>query len=41
MEKRGQPANNPDSLGALWLIRKLTSGGVCCYPPSGAKDILT
>ena len=28
MEKRGKPAKQTDSLGALWLIRKLTSGSV-------------
>lgn len=33
MEKREKPAGQPDSLGALWLLNKLTSGGVCFDPP--------
>jgi hypothetical protein len=32
MEKREKLAGQPGSLGALWLLSKLTSGGVCFYP---------
>ncbi|KAJ5325004.1 hypothetical protein N7476_003604 [Penicillium atrosanguineum] len=41
MEKRGGPPNNPDSLGALWLIRKLTSGGSITKGHKRSEDLPT